>query len=45
MDKYELKVTISEIDSLISKRRFREAAEVVEMILASGKPILGTVYL
>ena len=32
MDKYELKVTISEIDSLISKRRFREAAEVADSV-------------
>ena len=32
MDKYELKVTISEIDSLISKRRFREAAEVADFV-------------
>ena len=29
----------------IGESSFREAAEVVEMILASGKPILGTVYL
>ena len=32
MDKYELKVTISEIDSLISKRRFKEAAEVADSV-------------
>ena len=32
MDKYELKVTISEIDSLISKRRFKEAAEVADLV-------------
>ena len=32
MDKYELKVTISEIDSLISKRQFREAAEVADSV-------------
>ena len=32
MDKYELKVTISEIDSLISKRRFKEAAEIADSV-------------
>lgn len=32
MDKYELKVTISEIDSLISRRRFKEAAEVADLV-------------
>lgn len=29
----------------IGESSFRDAAELVEMILASGKPILGTVYL
>ena len=32
MDKYELKVTVSEIDSLISKRQFKEAAEVADSV-------------
>ena len=32
MDKYELKVTISEIDSLISRRRFKDAAEVADSV-------------
>jgi len=32
LDKYELKVTISEIDSLISKRRFKEAAEIADSV-------------
>lgn len=32
MDKYELKVTISEIDSLISRRQFKEAAEVADSV-------------
>lgn len=32
MDKYELKVTINEIDSLISRRRFKEAADVADTV-------------
>ena len=32
MDKYELKVTVSEIDSLISKRQFKEAADVADSV-------------
>ena len=32
MDKYELKVTIGEIDSLIGKRRLREAAQVADTV-------------
>ena len=32
MDKYELKVTISEIDSLIARRRFKDAAEVADSV-------------
>lgn len=32
MDKYELKVTISEIDSLILERRFKEAAQVADTV-------------
>ena len=32
MDKYELKVTVSEIDSLIAKRRLREAAEIADTV-------------
>ena len=32
MDKYELKVTISEIDSLISRRRYKDAAEVADSV-------------
>jgi len=32
LDKYELKVTVSEIDSLIAKRRLREAAEIADTV-------------
>ncbi len=32
MDKYELKVTIGEIDTLIAKRRLREAAEIADTV-------------
>ena len=32
MDKYELKVTINEIDSLIARRRFKDAAEVADSV-------------
>ena len=32
MDKYELKVTISEIDSLIARRRFKDAAQVADSV-------------
>ena len=32
MDKYELKITINEIDSLIERRRLREAAEVADSV-------------
>lgn len=32
MDKYELKVTVGEIDSLIAKRRLREAAEIADTV-------------
>ena len=32
MDKYELKVSIDEVDRLIDERRFREAAEVADTI-------------
>ena len=32
MDKYELKVTINEIDSLIARRRFQDAAEVADSV-------------
>ena len=32
MDKYELKVTINEIDSLIARRRFKEAAEIADAV-------------
>ena len=32
MNKYELKVTVTEIDSLIGRRRFKEAAEVADSV-------------
>ena len=32
MDKYELKVTINEIDSLIARRRFKDAADVADSV-------------
>ena len=32
MDKYELKVTIGELDSLISRHRFKEAAELADQV-------------
>ena len=32
MNKYELKVTVTEIDSLIGRRRFKEAAEVADAV-------------
>ena len=32
MDKYELKITINEIDSLIERRRLREAADVADSV-------------
>ena len=32
MDRYELKVSIDEIDRLIDERRFREAAEIADTI-------------
>ena len=32
MDKYELKVTLSEIDSLIAKRRLKEAAQLADTV-------------
>ena len=32
MNKYELKVTVTEIDSLIGRRRFKEAAEVADRV-------------
>ena len=32
MNKYELKITIEEIDSLIGRRRFKEAAEVADSV-------------
>ena len=32
MDKYELKVTIGEIDSLIGRRRLREAAQIADTV-------------
>ena len=32
LDKYELKVTIGEIDTLIAKRRLREAAEIADTV-------------
>ena len=32
MNKYELKITVEEIDSLIGRRRYKEAAEVADSV-------------